>query len=58
MRILKDKTLKLKKMILKAKKKIYNFYKKYKISSHLDGIIDSVAFGWVISSKEPTFEVW
>lgn len=34
------------------------FSKKYKSSSHLDGIIDGIAFGWVISSEKPKIEIF
>ncbi|MFN3471988.1 MAG: hypothetical protein ACK4ZR_05250, partial [Aquificaceae bacterium] len=47
----------LKKMMRKIKEK----YKEYKLSKRqhsVDGICNGVIFGWAISSKEPTFEVY
>ncbi len=47
----------IKKIIRKIKEK----YKKYKLSKkqhHVDGVCNGVIFGWVISPKEPTFEVY
>ncbi|MFN7065865.1 MAG: glycosyltransferase, partial [Aquificaceae bacterium] len=42
-------------------RKIEEKYKEYKLSKrqhHVDGICNGVIFGWVISPKEPTFEVY
>ncbi|MCX7874020.1 MAG: glycosyltransferase [Caldimicrobium sp.] len=38
--------------------KVKNILGKYKIFTHLDGIIDGVIIGWIISRKEILFEVF
>lgn len=44
---------------MRIKKNWINFLRLHKGSSNLDGIIDGVIFGWIISSKGfPSVEVW
>ncbi|MDW7998787.1 MAG: hypothetical protein RMI30_04965, partial [Thermodesulfovibrio sp.] len=42
----------LKRIIKRMKRKIFNYIKKYRTLTHLDGMIDGIIFGWIICEKD------